>query len=56
LVSHTEGGTKAEVFVKRVLRKIFGPKKDDVTKEWRRQHNQELYDLYSLPDIIRVIK
>jgi hypothetical protein len=44
------------VFENRVLRKIFGPKRDEVTGEWRRLHNEELYDLYSSPCIIRVIK
>jgi hypothetical protein len=39
-----------------VLRKIFGPKRDDITGEWRRLHNEELYDLYSSPNITRVIK
>jgi hypothetical protein len=40
----------------RVLRKIFGPKKDEVTEDWRRLHNEELNDLYSSPNIIRIIK
>jgi hypothetical protein len=39
-----------------VLRRIFGPKRDEVTGEWRRQHNKELYALYSSPNIIRLIK
>jgi hypothetical protein len=39
-----------------VLRKVFGPKRDEVTGEWRRLHKKELYGLYSLPNIIRVIK
>jgi hypothetical protein len=39
-----------------VLRRIFGSKRDEVTGEWRRLHNQELYDLYSSSNIIRVIK
>jgi hypothetical protein len=43
-------------FEARVLRRIFGPKGDKVTGEWRRQHNEELNDLYSSPNIIRVIK
>jgi hypothetical protein len=44
------------VFENRVLRKIFGPKRDEVTGEWRKLHNEELHDLYSLPSIIRIIK
>jgi hypothetical protein len=40
----------------RVLRRIFGPKRDEVTGEWRRLHNEELNDLYSSPNTIRVIK
>jgi hypothetical protein len=40
----------------RVLRRIFGPKRDEVTGEWRKLHNEELRDLYSSPSIIRVIK
>jgi hypothetical protein len=40
----------------RVLRRIFGPKRDEATGEWRRLHNKELYALYSSPNIIRVIK
>jgi hypothetical protein len=39
-----------------VLRRIFGPKRDEVTGEWRRLHNKELYALYSSPNIIRMIK
>jgi len=39
-----------------VLRRIFGPRRDEVTGEWRRLHNEELNDLYSLPNIVRVIK
>jgi hypothetical protein len=39
-----------------VLRRIFGPKRDEVTGEWRRLHNKELYALYSSPNIIRLIK
>jgi hypothetical protein len=40
----------------RVLRRIFGPKRDEVTGEWRKLHNEELHDLYSLPSIITIIK
>jgi hypothetical protein len=43
------------VFEKRVLRKIFGPKRDEVTGGWRKLHNEELRDLYSSPSIIRII-
>jgi len=44
------------VFENMVLRRIFGPRRDDVTREWRRLHNEELNDLYSSPNIERVIK
>ena len=40
----------------RVLRRIFGPKRDWVTGEWRKLHNEELNDLHSSPNIVRVIK
>jgi len=39
-----------------VLRRIFGPRRDEVTEEWRRLHNEELNGLYSSPNIVRVIK
>jgi hypothetical protein len=39
-----------------VLRRIFGPKRDEVTGGWRKLHNEELSDLYSSPNIIRMIK
>jgi hypothetical protein len=44
------------VFENRVLRRIFGPQRDEATGEWRRLHNEKLNDLYSSPNIIRVIK
>jgi hypothetical protein len=44
------------VFENRVLRRIFGTKRDEVTAEWRKLHNEELRDLYSSPSIIRIIK
>jgi hypothetical protein len=44
------------VFENRVLRRIFGPKRNEVTGEWRKMHNEELNDLYSSPSIIRIIK
>jgi hypothetical protein len=47
---------RLRVFENRVLRRIFGPKRDEVTEEWRRLHNEGLNDLYSSPNIIRVIK
>ena len=44
------------MFENMVLRKICGPRRDEVTREWRRLHNEELNDLYSSPNIVRVIK
>jgi hypothetical protein len=44
------------VFENRVLRRIFGPKRDELTGEWRKLHSEELYNLYSSPDIISKIK
>jgi hypothetical protein len=43
-------------FENRVLRRIFGPTRDEVMGEWRKLHNEELHNLYSSPDIIRQIK
>ena len=47
---------RLRVFENKVLRKIFGTKRDEVTGEWRKLHNAELHALYSSPDIIRNIK
>jgi hypothetical protein len=44
------------VFKNRVLRRIFGTKRDEVTGGWRKLHNEELHNLYSLPSIIKMIK
>jgi hypothetical protein len=44
------------VFENRVLRRIFGPKRDEVMGGWRKLHDEELHDLYSSPSIIRIIK
>ena len=47
---------KLRVLENRVLRRVFGPKRDEVTGEWRKLHNEELSDLYSLPIFVRVVK
>ena len=47
---------RLRVFENRVLRRIFGPKRDGVTGEWRKLHNEELNDLYCSPNTFRVIK
>ena len=44
------------VFENKVLRRIFGPRRDEVTWDWRRLHNEEINVLYSSPNIVRVIK
>ena len=44
------------MFENKVLRRIFGPRRDEVTGEWRRLHNEEINDLYCSPNIVRVIK
>ena len=47
---------KLRVFENMVLRRIFVPRRDEITGEWRRLHNEELNDLYCSPNIVRVIK
>jgi hypothetical protein len=47
---------RLRVFENRVLRRVFGPRSDEVTGEWRKLHNEELNELYSLPNIVRVVK
>jgi hypothetical protein len=47
---------RLRVFENRVLRRIFGPKRDEVTRDWKKLHNEELHNLYSSPDIIRQVK
>jgi hypothetical protein len=44
------------VFENRMLRRIFGPRRNEVTGDWRKLHNEELHNLYSSPNIIRLIK
>jgi hypothetical protein len=56
LVADIEGERKLMVFENRVLRRIFGAKRDEVTGEWRKLHNEGLNDLYSLSNIVRVVK
>jgi hypothetical protein len=46
---------RLRVFENKVLRRIFGPKRDEVTGEWRKLHNEDLRDLYSSPSIIRIM-
>jgi hypothetical protein len=47
---------RLRVFERRLLRRTFGPKRDEVTGDWRRLHNEELNGLYSSPNIVRVMK
>jgi hypothetical protein len=47
---------RLRVFENRVLRRVFGPMRDEVTGEWRKLHNENLNDLYSLPNIVWVVK
>jgi hypothetical protein len=54
--SELEEEHRLRVFENRVLRRIFGPKRDEVTGGWRKLHNEELHKLYSSPSVIRIIK
>jgi len=56
LVADIEGGTQLTVFEKRAPRRIFGPRREEVTGEWMKLYNEELNDLYCSPNIVRVIK
>ena len=56
MVADTEEERGLRVFENRVLRRIFGPKKDEVTRKCRKLHNEELNDMYCSPNIVRVIK
>jgi hypothetical protein len=47
---------RLRLFENRMLRRVFGPKRDEVIRKWRKLHNKELNDLYSLPNIVRVVK
>jgi hypothetical protein len=47
---------RLRVFENRVVRRIFGPRRDEVTEDWRKLHNEDLDNLYSSPNIIRMIK
>jgi len=55
LVNEQFNRNPMRVFEKRLLRRIFGPKRDEVTGEWRKLHNEELNDLYSLPNVVHEI-
>jgi hypothetical protein len=56
LVAHIDEGSRQRMFENRVPRRIFGPKRNEETVEWRKLHNEELYGMYSSPDIIQVFK
>jgi hypothetical protein len=56
IVSNIREEHRLRVFENRVLRRIFGPRRDEVTGGWRKLHNEELRDSYSSPSIIRMIK
>jgi len=58
---HRDGSSELVIlsgmgFENMVLRRIFGPRRDEVTGDWRRMHNEEINDLYSSPNIVRMIK
>jgi hypothetical protein len=55
MVSHPQRRSRLRVFENRVLRRIFGRKREEVAEDWRRLHNEELHNLYASPNIIRVI-
>jgi hypothetical protein len=55
-LSHLREECRLRVWENRVMRRIFGPKRDDVTGEWRKLHNEDLSNMYSSPNIVRVIK
>jgi hypothetical protein len=56
LVSDTKGGTQTEGDKNRVLKRIFGPKRDEVIGGWRKLHNEEFHNLYCSSSIIRMMK
>jgi hypothetical protein len=56
LVADVEGERRLRVFENRVLRGIFGAKRDEFTVKWRKRHNEELHDPYCSPTIVQVIK
>jgi len=56
LVAHIEGETRLRVLENRMLRIIFGLKRDEVTGEWRKLRNEDLHVMYSSPNTVRVIK
>jgi hypothetical protein len=56
MFSHSQVDTRLRVFRNRVLRRIFGPKMEEVTGGWNKLHNEKLHNLYSSPNIDKVIK